>query len=65
MDPNNQKAIEGLNNIGRSMSNSKRDSYYVSAGESSSYVSQGLSTSEHDPDAESDTEQWPTVDFQF
>lgn len=65
LDPNNQRATEGLNNIGRSMSMclNKRDSYYVSTGESSSYVSQGLSASDHDPDPESDTEQWPTIDF--
>lgn len=63
MDPNNQKATEGLNNIGRSVSTSKRDSYYVSTGESSSFASQGLSASDHDPDPESDTDPWPTIDF--
>lgn len=63
LDPDNQKASDGLNSIGRSTSVSKRDSYYMSAGESSSYVSQGLSTSDHDQDAESDTEQWPAIDL--
>lgn len=53
MDPNNQRALEGLNNIGRPDS-----SYYVS-GEPSTYPSQPTAGSDHEADADSDTDHWP------
>lgn len=61
LDPENQRAIEGLSNIGRSLSGNKLDSsYYVSAvGDSSTFNSQAQSQSDHDQDQESDTDPWP------
>lgn len=58
LDPCNQRALEGLNAIGRS---GKLDStYYMSVGgEGSSYASQGPSVpSDHDLDVESDPDLW-------
>lgn len=60
LDPSNQRAIEGLNNIGRS---AKSDSnYYISVvGENSSFASQDPSVpSDHDVDVESDSDLWPS-----
>lgn len=61
LDPEHQRALEGLNNIGRSLSGSKLDSsYYVSAiGDTSTFNSQAQSQSDHDQDQESDTDPWP------
>lgn len=61
LDPDNQRAVEGLNNLGRSPSASKLDSsYYMSAGgDSSTFNSQGQSQSDHEQDQESDTDPWP------
>lgn len=56
LDPTNQRATEGLNNIGRSLSLSKRDSYYTCVGGETSYNSQGTNSSDHEVDPESDTD---------
>ncbi|GJQ75763.1 putative anaphase-promoting complex subunit [Trypoxylus dichotomus] len=58
LDPSNQRAVEGLNNIGRS---AKMDSsYYISVvGESSSFASQDPSVPSDDVDVESDSDVWP------
>lgn len=67
LDPDNQRAIEGLNNIGRSPSASKVDSsYYISAiGDSSTFASQAQSQSDHDQDLESDSDAWPSTTSEF
>ncbi|KAI4460825.1 hypothetical protein MML48_5g00015466 [Holotrichia oblita] len=59
LDPSNQRAMEGLNNIGRS---AKMDSsYYISVvGESSSFASQDPSVPSDDVDVESDSDIWPS-----
>ncbi|RZC31825.1 TPR 11 domain containing protein [Asbolus verrucosus] len=57
LDPTNQRATEGLNNIGRNLSLSKRDSYYTCVGET--YTSQGTSASDQDVFLESDPDPWP------
>ncbi|KAK9687581.1 Tetratricopeptide repeat [Popillia japonica] len=59
LDPSNQRAVEGLNNIGRS---AKMDSsYYISVvGESSSFASQDPSVPSDDVDVESDSDIWPS-----
>ncbi|CAH1170860.1 unnamed protein product [Phaedon cochleariae] len=59
LDPANQRANEGLNNIGRSLSLSKRDSYYTCVAGETSYISQGTNSSDHEVDPESDTDPWP------
>ncbi|KAJ8938708.1 hypothetical protein NQ318_007996 [Aromia moschata] len=59
LDPTNQRATEGLNNIGRSLSLSKRDSYYTCVGGETSYTPQGTNSSDHEVDPESDTDPWP------
>lgn len=59
LDPNNQRATEGLNNIGRSLSLSKRDSYYSCVAGETLYTSQGTNSSDHEVDPESDTDPWP------
>lgn len=59
LDSSNQRATEGLNNIGKTPGSNKRDSYYTSVGESSSYASQGPSASDHEQDADSDADTWP------
>ncbi|KAF5291187.1 hypothetical protein FQA39_LY14429 [Lamprigera yunnana] len=61
LDPQNQRAIDGINNIGRSPPPNKMDTnYYMSAeGESTTYTSQAPTGSDHEADADSDTEQWP------
>lgn len=59
LDPTNQRATEGLNNIGRSLSLSKRDSYYTCVAGETSYASQGTNSSDHEVDPESDTDPWP------
>ncbi|KAJ8931903.1 hypothetical protein NQ314_015172 [Rhamnusium bicolor] len=59
LDPTNQRATEGLNNIGRSLSLSKRDSYYTCVAGETSYTSQGTNSSDHEVDPESDTDPWP------
>ncbi|CAG9858903.1 unnamed protein product [Phyllotreta striolata] len=57
LDPTNQRATEGLNNIGRSLTMSKRDSYYTCVGGETSYCnSQGTNSLDLDGEAESDTE---------
>ena len=66
MDPTNQRAIEGLNNMGRPQSSKMDTNYYTPVGgENSSYVSQGTNiSSDHDNDAESDSDAWvPPSDF--
>lgn len=60
LDPNNQRATEGLNNIGRTMAQSKQESYY-SCGDIS-YGSQVSTCSDHEADPESDTDPWPAED---
>ncbi|KAJ8920240.1 hypothetical protein NQ315_011901 [Exocentrus adspersus] len=62
LDPSNQRATEGLNNIGRSLSLGKRDSYYTCAAGETSYASQGTNPSDHEVDPESDTDPWPPTD---
>lgn len=57
LDPQNQRATEGLNNIGRSLSLSKRDQYY-SCGDETPYNSR-RTNSDHEGDPESDNELWP------
>lgn len=59
LDPQNQRATEGLNNIGRNLSLSKRDSYYSCVGGETLYTPQGTNSSDHDVDPESDTDPWP------
>nr|XP_023020055.1 anaphase-promoting complex subunit 7 [Leptinotarsa decemlineata] len=59
LDPTNQRANEGLNNIGRSLSLSKRESYYTCVAGETSYTSQGTNSSDHEADPESDTDAWP------
>lgn len=63
LDSNNQRATEGLNNIGRSLSLSKRDSYYSCVAGETLYSSQGTNSSDHEVepelDPESDTDPWP------
>ncbi|CAH0554575.1 unnamed protein product [Brassicogethes aeneus] len=54
LDPNNQRATEGLNNIGRV---SLRDSYY-SCGDASYNSTQATTSSDHEADPESDTDPW-------
>nr|CAI5840221.1 unnamed protein product [Callosobruchus analis] len=66
LDPNNQKATEGLNNIGTSMSAKKIDSYYSSMFDGTPYQQTPSSTaknnlSDHEADPESDTDAWPAV----
>ncbi|VEN35428.1 unnamed protein product, partial [Callosobruchus maculatus] len=65
LDPNNQKATEGLNNIGTSMSVSKIDSYYSSMFDGTSYQTPSSTAknnlSDHEADPESDTDAWPAV----
>ncbi|CAG9836544.1 unnamed protein product [Diabrotica balteata] len=53
LDPTNQRATEGLNNIGRSLSLSKRDSYYTCVGGETTYNSQVTNSSDPDVDVES------------
>lgn len=48
--------VAGLNNIGRSLSLSKRDQYYSCGDET---YSSRRTNSDHEADAESDTELWP------
>ncbi|KAL1494829.1 hypothetical protein ABEB36_010357 [Hypothenemus hampei] len=55
LDPQNQRASEGLNNIGRNHSLSTRDRYYTCVDES---CSSRRTNSDHEVDAESDTELW-------
>lgn len=70
LNPNNQKAIDGINNIGNPNKRGDNNSYNLSttstAGESSSYVAQhglsGISELERDG-GESDSEQWVTTNF--
>ncbi|KAG5873680.1 Anaphase-promoting complex subunit 7, partial [Gonioctena quinquepunctata] len=59
LDPTNQRANEGLNNIGRSLSLSKRESYYTCVAGETSYTSQGTNSSDREVDPESDTDPWP------
>lgn len=60
LDPNNQRATEGLNCIGRNLSLNKRESsYYTCVGETS-YTSPGTSASEDDIFVQNDTDSWPT-----
>lgn len=61
LDSQNQRALEGINNIGRSPPSNKMDSsYYMSmGGESTTYTSQAPTGSDHEADADSDTDQWP------
>ncbi|XP_057662678.1 anaphase-promoting complex subunit 7 [Diorhabda carinulata] len=59
LDPTNQRSTEGLNNIGRSLSLSKRDSYYTCVAGETSYNSQGTNSSDHEVDPESDADPWP------
>ncbi|XP_066247713.1 anaphase-promoting complex subunit 7 [Euwallacea similis] len=56
LDPQNQRATEGLNNIGTSVSVSKKDVFYSCADES---CSSRRTNSDHEADAESDTDLWP------
>lgn len=62
LDPDNQRAIEGLNNIGRSLPRMNLEStFYTSAvGDTSTFNSQAQSQSDHDQDQESDTDPWPS-----
>ncbi|KAK9877047.1 hypothetical protein WA026_016076 [Henosepilachna vigintioctopunctata] len=62
LDPYNQRAVEGLNLIGPNPANSKRESYYTCVGDSS-YPSQSTLASEHEIDAESDSDLWPNNSF--
>lgn len=57
LDPNNQRASEGLNNIG-SCSLSRKESYYTCVGETS-YTSPGASASDDDIFIPNDTDPWP------
>lgn len=61
IDPQNQRALEGINNIGRSPPTNKMDSnYYMSVeGESTTYTSQPQTGSDHEGDGDSDTDHWP------
>lgn len=59
LDPTNQRATEGLSNIGRSPSLSKRESYYSCVSGETLYTSQGTNSSDHEVDPESDTDPWP------
>lgn len=64
IDPNNQRAQEGLNLTGRQYTAKLKSGYYVTvvSGNSSSTDTQDIST-ERDPDA---TEGWPqNQDFEF
>ncbi|CAH1963459.1 unnamed protein product [Acanthoscelides obtectus] len=66
LDPNNQKATEGLNSIGTTTSAKKMDSYYSSMFDGSSYQPTPSSAaknnlSDHEADPESDTDAWPAV----
>jgi anaphase-promoting complex subunit 7 len=58
LDPNNQRATEGLNSIGRNLSLSKRDSYYTCVGETS-YTSPGTSEADEEIFPQNDTDPWP------
>ncbi|KAF5308497.1 hypothetical protein FQR65_LT06162 [Abscondita terminalis] len=61
LDPQNERALEGINNIGRSPPANKMDSnYYMSVeGESTPYTSQAQTGSDHEGDGDSDTDHWP------
>lgn len=62
LDPNNQRAIEGLNNLSESLSTSKRDSYYTARDESPTFACQASNVSDREPDAESDSDIWSNGD---
>lgn len=58
MDPNNQRATEGLNAIGGGVGLNKKDSYYRTG--ETSHNSQAANASDQEADAESDSDMWAT-----
>lgn len=58
LDSNNQRALEGLNNIERQLTRNKRDSNYYSCVSESSTTPQGINSSDNDVCVESDSDRW-------
>ncbi|XP_018321231.1 anaphase-promoting complex subunit 7 [Agrilus planipennis] len=61
IDPSNQKALEGMDNIGCSINTSKVEStcYVTAHGDSNTYPSQAETTQDNEGDPDSDTDNWP------